>query len=144
MAEPIETIIIRAQQDFDNVGGLNPMQIEIEGDRIINTLKRYKNVIYKITPLGLSFPATVTNDTNLIFIAAKELNGVKKSILNNKAYNLLAIIDQNKINNNSHLCFRFATRTFNDLTSFSIFLQDDRNKKIEFKSGEKKISIFNF
>ena len=94
-------------------------------------------------------------------MTAKELNGVKKSILNDKGYNLLAIIDLNKINNwsevkgqsvwtsvafkdhkeinnNSHLCFPFATKTFNDLTSFSIFLQDDRNKKIEFKSGEKK------
>ena len=40
MAEPIETIIIRAQQNFDNVGGLNPIQVEIEDDRIINTFKK--------------------------------------------------------------------------------------------------------
>ena len=40
MAEPIETIIIRAQQDFDIVGGLNPIQIETEDDRIINTFKK--------------------------------------------------------------------------------------------------------
>ena len=40
MAEPIEIIIIRAQQDFDIAGGLNPIQIEIENDRIINTLKK--------------------------------------------------------------------------------------------------------
>ena len=85
--------------DFDTVGGLNPIQIEIEDDRIINTLKKYKNVIYKITPPGIFFPETITNDTNLIFITAKELNGVKKIILSNKAYKLLAIIDLNKINN---------------------------------------------
>ena len=42
MAEPIETIIIRAQQDFDIVGGLDPIQIEIKNDRIINTLKNTK------------------------------------------------------------------------------------------------------
>ena len=40
MAEPIETIIIRAQQNFDTVGGLNPIQVEIEDDRIINTFKK--------------------------------------------------------------------------------------------------------
>ena len=40
MAEPIETIIKRAQQDFDIVGGLNPIQIEIEDGRIINTFKK--------------------------------------------------------------------------------------------------------
>ena len=78
MREPIETIIIRAQQNFEVAGGLNPIQIEIEDDRIINTLKKYKNIVYKIMPLGLLFPATVTNNTNQIFITSKEFNGVKK------------------------------------------------------------------
>ena len=36
MSKPIETIIIRAQQNFDVVGGLNPTKTEIEADRIIN------------------------------------------------------------------------------------------------------------
>ena len=44
--------------------------------------------------------------------------------------------------NNSHLCFPFITRSFNDLTSFSIFLQDDSNKKIEFETDEKKNKHF--
>ena len=62
MSEPIETIIIRAQQDF--VGGLNPIQIEIKDDRVTNILKKYKNVVHKIIPLGVLFPASVTNDTS--------------------------------------------------------------------------------
>ena len=62
MQEPIETIIVRAQQNFETVGGLNPIQIETEDDRILNTLKKYKNAIYRITPLGLLFPASVKND----------------------------------------------------------------------------------
>ena len=45
MAEPIEIIIIRAQQDFDIAGGLNPIQIEIENDRIINTLKKNTKMV---------------------------------------------------------------------------------------------------
>ena len=88
-------------------------------------------------------------------------------ILNNKIFDILAVVDLNKINNwidikgqsiwtnavfkdnkeinnNNHLCFPFITRSFSDLTSFSIFLQDGSNKKIKSKSGEKKISIFNF
>ena len=116
---------------------------------------------YKITPLGILFPATITNETNQIFILSKNVSGVKKGMLNQKVYDLLAIIEINKIdnwkdvkgksiwtnvnfkdhteiNNNSHLCFPFATRLFSDLTSFSIFLQDDQNKKIEFTAGEKK------
>ena len=151
----------------DVVGGLNPIQIEIKDDTVINILKKYKNVVRKIIPLGLLFPESIKNDTRQIFVLAKKLNGVKKCILTYKYYDILAVIDLNKIknwkevkgksirtntqfkshkeiNNNSHFCFPFITRSFNDLTSFSIFLQDDSNKKIEFESNEKKVSIFNF
>ena len=47
MQEPIETVIIRAQQSLEVAGDLNPVQIEIEGDRILNMLKKHKNAIYK-------------------------------------------------------------------------------------------------
>ena len=57
MQEPIKTIIVRAQQTFDIVIGLNPIQIETEDDRILNALKEYKNVIYRMTSLGLLFSA---------------------------------------------------------------------------------------
>ena len=52
--------------------------------------------------------------------------------------------DHKEINNASHLCFPFVTRTLSDLTSFTIQLQDDQNKKIQFESGEQKTCIFNF
>ena len=99
MQEPKETIIVRAQQNFDIDGGLNPIEIEIKDDRITNLLKKYKNVVYKITPLGILFPASITNDTTQIFILGKNLSGVKKSILNKKSFNVLAIVDLKKINN---------------------------------------------
>ena len=46
--------------------------------------------------------------------------------------------DQKEINNNSHMCFPFVTKSLNDLLNFSIYLQDDKNKEIEFNSGGKK------
>ena len=39
MEEPIETVVIRLQQSFEIAGGLNPVQIETEDDRILNMLK---------------------------------------------------------------------------------------------------------
>ena len=39
MTKPIEMVIIRAQQIFEIARGLNPVQIEIEGDRVLNILK---------------------------------------------------------------------------------------------------------
>ena len=82
LSTPIETIIIRAQQDFDVVGGLNPAQVEITDSRIINKLPKFKNSVYKITPLSLHFPASITNDTNHIIITSTKISGAKKEILN--------------------------------------------------------------
>ena len=85
-------------------------------------------------------------------IQNKYLSPGKKSILNAKNYDLVAIIDLHKINNrkekkgqsiwinvsfkdkkeinnNSHLCFPFVARSLNDLKSFSIYLQDDKKKR---------------
>ena len=77
LSSPIETIIVRVQQDFDIFGGLNPIQIQITDATVLNLLQKYKNVAYKGTPLGLLFPASITNDTT-----ANKISGVKKSILN--------------------------------------------------------------
>ena len=93
-------------------------------------LKKYKNFIYKITLLALLFPASVKNNTKQIFVTGKEQSGVKKSNLNGRVYDLIAIInldkisnwkdikghsiwisasfkDQKEMNNDIHLCFPF-------------------------------------
>ena len=73
IAEPIETAIICAQQNFEIPGGLNPVQIEIEDDSILNMLKRYKNVVYRLTPFELLFTASLKNNTEQISITCREL-----------------------------------------------------------------------
>ena len=78
MAEPAETVIIRTQQNFEVTGGLNPVHIKIEDDRVLNKLKKYKNAAYKLTALGVLFPASVKNDTEQIFLTCRELNDIKK------------------------------------------------------------------
>ena len=167
-AEPIETVIIRAQQSFEITGGLNLKQIEIEDDRVLNIFKKYKNGFYKLTPLGILFRASIKNDTEQIFITCRELNDIKKSLINSKIFRLLLgnidlkkinnwnkikgqslwitamLEEQRELNNSRHLCFSFMTLTLNDLLDFSINLIDDNNKEIEFASNEKKISILNF
>ena len=59
--------------------------------------------MYKTTPLGLLFPVSIKNDTQQIFVTSRELNGVKKAILNGKIYDLMTIIDLNKINSWSEI-----------------------------------------
>ena len=48
LSEPIEPLIVRAQQNSDVAGGLNPIQVQITDDTALNLLKKYKNVAYKV------------------------------------------------------------------------------------------------
>ena len=58
-----------------------------------NILKKHKNVLYKLTPLGILFPASIKNNTEQVFITCRELNDVKKALINSKIYGLLGITD---------------------------------------------------
>ena len=155
------------KQNFEIAAGLNPVQSEIEDDRVLKLLKKYRNVRYNLTPPEILFPASVKNDTEQIFIACRDLNDVKNVLINRNSYGLLGIIDLNKINNweeikgqplwikatleeqketnnSGHICFSFTALTQNDLLNFSINLIGDNNKHVEFKDNETKISILNF
>ena len=78
-AKQIETVMICAKQNFEIAGGLNLVQIEIEDDRILNILKRYKNAVYRLTPFGLLFPASLKNSTEQIFVTWRKLGNIKKT-----------------------------------------------------------------
>ena len=165
MAEPIETVIIRGKQQFEIENGLNPVEIEINDDIILNILKKQKNVKYRLTILGMLFPASVKNDTEQIFVTCREFNDVKKSLLNGQIYGNIGIIDlqknwsnikgkslwvnaifkeQEEISKNRHLCFQFMTSSLNYLLNFSINLKDNHNQQMNFKSDQQKISMLNF
>ena len=40
MKEPVESVSIRAQQNFDVDGGLNPEKFQLEDNKSINLLKK--------------------------------------------------------------------------------------------------------
>ena len=88
MTEPIETVIIHTQQNFEIAGGLNPVQIEKEDDRVLNILKKHKSATYKLAPLRMLFPSSIKNDTEQIFINCTELSDAKKSLINSKVCGL--------------------------------------------------------
>ena len=139
-----ENLITKKQRKkTDKTPGLNPIQVEISDSRIINTLTKYKNSIYEITPLGFLFPASIMNDTGRVTITSRKISGTKKAILNYKWFDILAEIDLEKvpnwneikgksiwvnvqfkdhkeINNASHLCFPFTTKALSDLTNFTL------------------------
>ena len=84
MSEPIEMVIVRGQQKFDLYEVLNPVQIQIKDDRILNMLKKHKNVYCKLNPINILFPASVINDTKQTFVTCRALNNVKIALINGK------------------------------------------------------------
>ena len=78
MTEPIQSVIVGGQQKFDFHDILNSVEIEINDDRILNILKKHKNIYCKLTHIGLLFPSSITNDTKQILVTCRELNDAKK------------------------------------------------------------------
>ena len=77
MTEPVESVIICRQQKFELNNTLNPVEIEINDDRILNVLKKFIHFYYKFTPCGILFPSSITNNTKQIFVICRELNDTK-------------------------------------------------------------------
>ena len=53
--EFVDSIIVRGQQNFKNYNQLNPIEVKIEDDKILNTLNKYKSTNYQFLPVGLLF-----------------------------------------------------------------------------------------
>ena len=68
MQEPLDSLFVRGQQDFDLYEQLNPIEIKITDDTVIKKLNKYKQIKYRFTLTGLLFPASIQNDTNQIFL----------------------------------------------------------------------------
>ena len=97
--DPLESLIIRGQESFELQNQLNPVQIIINNDRVLNIFKKHKNSYYKLIPIGLLFSSSVQNDTKEIFVACRELNDAKAPFINDKISNILGVINLNKIEN---------------------------------------------
>ena len=82
MQGPLDSLFVRDQQDFDLYEQLNPIEIKITDDTVINKLNEYKQIKYRFTPHGLLFSASIQNDTNQIFLTCRELNKGKTGLIN--------------------------------------------------------------
>ena len=123
--------------------------------------------MYWHTPRRILFPASVKNDNEQIFITWRELNDVKKCLIDGKIFCIVGdnwikkinnwkerkgqslwinatLEEQKEVNNSRHLCFLLTTLTLNDLLNFSINVIDDNKKQVDFKDNETKLSILNF
>ena len=59
MPEPLDSLFLRGQQDFVLYEQLNPIEIKITDDTVINKLNKYKQIKHRFTLPGLLFPASI-------------------------------------------------------------------------------------
>ena len=98
MQGPLDSLFVRGHQDFDLYEQLNPLEIKITDDAVINKLNKYKQIKYKFTPLGLLLPASIQNDINQIFLTFQELNKAKTALTNGKIVSILGVVNLDEIN----------------------------------------------
>lgn len=93
----VEMIIIIGQQDFGNFQVLNPIEIKIEDDRVINLLKQHNNSVFNFVVVGLLFSRDIKTETNQIFIISNGLRNARDALINAKPHKILWVVNVNEI-----------------------------------------------
>ena len=163
----IDFISIRGQQNFEDNAEINLIEIKIENDKIQNMLEKCKKNSFKFSFEGLLFLRAIKNETEKIFVTVGGLMDAKYSLINEKLYQTIGIINFNKIKNwnktkrsslwvnvnfqvqgdnrdSKHFSHNFITKNTRDVLNFTLKLIDDENEEIKFEDKEKKIQILNF
>ena len=83
-SEIVDTIRIFGLQNFYNYSRLNPIEITIDSNSIIEMLSKYKRYKFRFIIESLQFSARVQNDTEVIFITCDSLTEAKNVLINSK------------------------------------------------------------
>ena len=162
----VDTIRILGIQN-SNYNFLNPINISISSDNVIQQLTKYRKYRYRFILESLLFSSNIENDTDVIFVSCDGLINVKEALINSKLVNVLGVcylnelkdwelvkgqskrsqaifIDSEQIIKLSHFAFAFITRNISNILNFTITLLDGDGKKITFPTTENKIPIISF
>ena len=159
--EIVDTVHILGLKNVDDYGRLNPVEITIDSNKIIETLSNYKKYKFRFKIESLLFSTNLQNNTDVIFITCDGLAVAKTALINKKLYETSGIVylseikDWYLIKNNSkrvqgifvefehhykafYFGFAFTTKDISDLFNFTITLLDGSGNKITFPSNETK------
>ena len=138
----IDTIRILGIQN-NNYDFLNPINISISSDIIIQELTKCRKYRYRFLLESLLFSSNIENNTNVIFVSCNGLNNEKKALVNSKLINILCVCyltelkdwelvkgqpkrlqavftDSEERTKTPHLGFAFITWNISDLLNFTI------------------------
>ena len=165
--EIVDSIHILRLQDFDNYSRINPLEITINSNNIVETLSRYKKYKFRFIIESLLFSTRVQNNTKVIFITCDGLTEAKSALINLKLYKTLGVVYLSEIKNwdliensferaqavfvdserhsrASHFAFAFTTKNMSNLFNFTVTLLDGSGNKITFPSDETKVPTLSF
>ena len=149
-------------QGFDNYENLNPIEVSLDSNSLINELFKYKKYKYQFIIKNLSFSSSI------MFLSFDGLKDAKEAFRNSKLYKTLGVIYLNGIENwdlikrhskranvifsdsenqdtkTKHFAFGFNSKNVSNLLKFYITLIDDKGEPIEFEKNENKVSVINF
>ena len=97
--EIIDYVQITGRQNFDNYQKLNPVEISIDSNKIVNYLLHYKKYKYRFVIENLLFSSSITNEIEIIFISFNGLNDAKQPLINSRLYKTLGVIYLSEIKN---------------------------------------------
>ena len=162
----VDTICIFGIQNSD-YNFLNPVNISISSDNVIQQLTKYRQYRYRFILESLLFSPNIENDTDVSFVSCDRLSNAKEALINSKLVNVLGVcylnelkdwelvkgqskrsqaifIDSELIIKPSHFVFAFITRNIPNILNFTVTLLYGDGKKITFPATEKKIPIISF
>ena len=155
-------------QNFQQYLKINSINIQIIDPEIQNSLLFYANRYkYRFIANSLLFSSPIQKDTNVIFIATKELSNAKDILINGKLFQGIGVVYLSEIKGwkyikkvshwtnavlsdskypiaAKHFAFRFEPTDLHHLSNFEYSLLDNKAKLIEFKPGEDKIPALDF
>ena len=78
-------------QNFVNYDRLNPIDVSLDSNEIIEKLVKYKEFKYRFLIENLLFSSNLENDTDVIFVTCDGLLDVKEALINPKVYKTLEL-----------------------------------------------------
>ena len=89
--EIIKTVYVLGLQDYVNYDRMNPVEITLDSNEIIEELSKYK-FKYRFLVENLLFSSNMQNETDVIFIMCNGLSDARETLINSKLYKTLGVV----------------------------------------------------